>query len=415
MIIKSIIGREIYDSRGWPTVQCDITLEDGFTCSASVPTGVSQGNYEAKKLYDGGDRLWGRGVTKAVEIIDSIIAKKFVGRKPHAIDMDLELLALDGTPNKAYLGANTLLAVSMAIYRAHAYLENTELFEFIGHICGASTVSVPFPFFNLINGGMHARNALNIQEFMVVPVGTSDFRKALEIGATVFHELGEVLQKRNKQISFGDEGGYACSFTNEIEALDCLMEALELVQQKYNFFALIALDIAASTFYDHVSKCYVWSGQLLPTEELVEIYETLIERYPICSIEDGLADNDWDGWAHMYKRIGEKIQIFGDDIFATNLERIAQGIEQKIAHGAVIKPNQIGTVTETLQAISLCQKNNFATFISHRSGDTEDSFIADLAVGVSSGHIKSGAPCRSERLVKYNRLLAIEDYLMRSM
>lgn len=415
MHIKSLVGREIYDSRGWPTVQCDIVLEDGYFCSASVPTGLSTSSYEAKQLHDGGDRLWGRGVSKSVEIIDTTIAKKFIGRKPHAIDMDLELLAMDGTANKAHLGANTLLAVSMAVYRAHAYLEKTELFEFIGHICGASTVSVPFPFFNLINGGMHADSGLRIQEFMVVPVGTSDFKKAYEVGVTIFHELGEVLKKHNKRIAFGDEGGYSCSFTHDEEALDCLSEALEQAQQKYGFYALIALDVAATTFYDHVSKRYVWHDKLLMAEEMVGIYEKLADKYPICTIEDGLAEDDWQGWTYMKKRLGERVQLFGDDIFATNPERIAKGIEQKIAHGAIIKPNQIGTVTEALQAVSLCQKNNFATFVSHRSGDTEDSFIADLAVGVSAGHIKSGAPCRSERCVKYNRLLAIEDYLIRTM
>lgn len=415
MIIKSLIGREIYNSRGWPTVQCDITLEDGFTCSASVPTGLSVGSYEATQLYDSEQRLWGRGVTKAVEHIDTVIAKKFIGRKPHAIDMDLELLALDGTPGKSNLGANTLLAVSMAIYRAHAHLENTELFEFIGHICGASTVSVPFPFFNIINGGMHAHNNLRIQEFMVVPIGTSDFRKAIEVGATIFHELGNILQKQNKVIAFGDEGGYACEFEDEYEVLDTLLETFELVQKKYDFFALIGLDIAANTFYDQESARYLWKNQSLKSDDMIKMYEKIIEKYPICTLEDGLAEDDWDGWTRMHKKIGSKVQIFGDDIFATNPERISRGIEQHVAHGAIIKPNQIGTVTEALQVISLCQKNNFAPFISHRSGDTEDSFIADLAVGVSAGYIKSGAPCRSERLVKYNRLLAIEDYLIRAM
>lgn len=414
MNIKSLIGREIYDCRGWPTIQCDITLEDGFTCSASVPTGTSQSDYEAKELHDGGKRLWGRGVTKAIEIIDTTIAKKFIGRKPHAIDMDLELLNMDGTSNKSNLGANTLLAVSMAIYRAHAYIEKTELFEFIGHICGATTVSIPFPFFNIINGGMHAQSGLRIQEFMIAPVGTSDFRTTMEVGATIFHELGNVLQKRDKKLSFGDEGGYACQFANDQEALDCLMETLEIVQTKYDFFALIALDVAASMFYDHVTKKYVWGKDLLSSEELIEFYARLIEKYPICALEDGLGEDDWAGWTKLQKRIGNKVQLFGDDIFATNPERITQGIEQNIAHGTIIKPNQIGTITETLQTISLCQKNNFATFVSHRSGDTEDSFIADLAVAVSSGYIKSGAPCRSERLVKYNRLLTIEDYLIRS-
>lgn len=412
MKIKSLLGREVYDSRGWPTVQCEIVLEDGSTFIASVPTGLSQGAHEAKKLYDGGERLFGRGVHKCVNTIDNIIAPEFVGKKPHAIDMDLELLRLDGTTTKSKLGANTLLAVSMAVYRAHAHCEGVELFEFIGHICGADTVSVPFPFFNIINGGMHAHNALPIQEFMVVPVGTSDFRMAMEVGATIFHELGVALKKRDKQIVFGDEGGYACSFASELEALDILTETIDFVHQKYDFSAMIALDVAASTLYDHVSKRYLWKNELILSEEMVSVYEGLIAQYPICMIEDGLAEDDWNGWVYLKQRIGEKVQLFGDDLFATNPERIAQGIECGAAQGAIIKPNQIGTVTETLQAISLCQKHDMLTMVSHRSGDTEDSFIADLAVGASAGQIKSGSLRQSERLSKYNRLLAIEDYLM---
>lgn len=412
MKIKSLIGREVYDSRGWPTVQCEIVLEDGFACYATVPTGLSQGSHEAKKLYDGGERLFGRGVQQCVNIIDTVIAPEFIGKKPHAIDMDLELLSLDGTTSKSRLGANTLLAVSMAVYRAHAHCEGVELFEFIGHICGADTVSVPFPFFNIINGGMHAQNGLPIQEFMIVPVGTSDFRMAMEVGATIFHELGAALQKRDKQIVFGDEGGYACSFASEHEALDILTETIDLVHQKYDFSAMIALDVAATTFYDSASKRYHWKGELILAEELIVVYEELIAKYPLCMIEDGLAEDDWAGWVYLKQRIGDKVQLFGDDLFVTNPERIAQGIECGAAQGAVIKPNQIGTVTETLQAISLCQKHDILTMISHRSGDTEDSFIADLAVGSSAGQIKSGSLCRSERLAKYNRLLAIEDYLM---
>lgn len=411
MKIKSLVGREIYDSRGWPTVQCEIVLEDGARFSASVPTGLSQGSYEAKKVYDGGERLFGRGVQQCVNHIDNLIAPEFIGQKPHAIDMDLELLQLDGTTNKSKLGANTLLAVSMAVYRAHAYCEGVELFEFIGHICGADTVSVPFPFFNIINGGMHASNGLPIQEFMIVPVGTSDFRMAMEVGATVFHELGAALKKRDKTIMYGDEGGYACQFASECEALDILTETIDLVYKKYDFSAMIALDVAASTLYDHVSKRYLWKDELILAEEMVGVYEELLAKYPICMLEDGLAEDDWEGWMYLKKRIGDKVQLFGDDLYVTNPERIAMGIECGIAQGAIIKPNQIGTVTETLQALSLCQTHDILTMISHRSGDTEDSFIADLAVGSSAGQIKSGSLRGSERLAKYNRLLAIEDHL----
>lgn len=412
MKIKSLVGREIYDSRGWPTLECEIILENGFRCSASVPTGLSTGMYEAKSIYDGGDRLFGRGVQKCIHLIETIIAPEFIGKKPHALDMDLELLRLDGTQNKSHLGANTTLAVSMAVYRAHAHLENIELFEFIGHICGADSVALPFPFFNVINGGVHAHNALQIQEFMIVPIGTSDFRSAMEVGVTIFHELGEILKKHNKHLCFGDEGGYACQFKHEREALDILTETIEYVQKKHNMFALIALDVAASTFYDHISKRYLWNSQLIMSEELVMLYEKLVADYPLCMIEDGLAEDDWDGWVYLKQRLGEKVQLLGDDLFVTNPERIARGIELGCAHGSIIKPNQIGTVTEALQAITLCQQNNFATMISHRSGETEDTFISDLAIGTSAGQIKAGAPCRGERVAKYNRLLAAEDYLM---
>ncbi len=414
MKIKSLLGREVYDSRGWPTVQCEIVLEDDARVVACVPTGLSQGTYEAKKIYDGGDRLYGRGVQSAVENINTIIAPALIGKKPHAIDMDLELIALDGTAHKSRLGANALLAASMAVYRAHAYNERIELFEFIGHICGAQSVSLPFPFLNIINGGMHAANGLQIQEYMIVPVGTEDFRHAMEAGVTIFHELGAVLRQRGKQLAFGDEGGYACTFASENDALDCLNEALDRAHQKYNFYALIGLDVAASTFYDHVSKRYLWNGELIMAEELIAVYESFMEKYPLCLIEDGLAEDDWEGWTYFRQRVGEKMQLFGDDLLVTNPERIARAIECNAVHGAIIKPNQIGTVTEALQAITLCQKNGIATLVSHRSGETEDTFIADLSVGTSAGQIKAGAPCHSERLAKYNRLLAIEDYLLRA-
>lgn len=411
MKIKAILGREIYNSRGWPTVQCELILENDRSIYASVPTGLSQGSHEARKTYDEQERLWGRGVLQSVEYIDTVIAQELVGREPHAINMDLELIKLDGTADKSHLGANTMLAVSMAVYRAHAYLERIELFEFIGHVCGADTVTLPFPFFNMINGGMHANNKLRIQEFMVVPVGMPDFRTSMEVSATIFHELRTSLKNHKKMISFGDEGGYASQFSNDEEALDILSETVQRVHTMYGFHSLIALDVAATGFYDANKKYYEWHGEKLMTEELVARYEKLVDQYPICSIEDGLAEDDWDGWVYMVQRLKGKVQIIGDDLFVTNPTRISQGIELGAANGAVIKPDQIGTITETLQAIRLCHENNITTTVSHRSGDTEDAFIADLAVGTSSGQIKSGGLCRSERLAKYNRLLLIEDHL----
>lgn len=411
MKIKAILGREIYNSRGWPTIQCELVLEDGKVVYASVPHGLSQGSHESRAIFDEEERLWGRGVLKSVEYIENVIAPEFVGKDVHAIDMDLKLIELDGTIDKSYLGSNTILAVSMALYRAHAYAEGVELFEFLGHVCGADTVTLPFPFFNSINGGVHAQNKLQIQEFMIVPVGMSDFRSSMEVGATIFHELKTVLKKKKKHIVFGDEGGYASDFENEKEALDILSETIERVRQSHGYQALIGLDIAATEFYDSPSKRYRWGDEMILAEELVAIYEGFTRHYPICSIEDGLAEDDWDGWAYMMQRIKDNVQIIGDDIFVTNPNRIVEGIEKGIGTGCIIKPDQVGTVTEALQSIRLCQEHDLTTIVSHRSGETEDTFIADLAVGASAGQIKSGGLARSERIAKYNRLLIIEDHL----
>ncbi len=415
MNIKALIAQEIYNSRGWPTIQCEIILDDGYSAIASVPTGLSRGSYEACTTHDGGARLWGRGALKAVESIEKIIAPEFIGKPPHAINMDLQLLSLDGTPDKSHLGANVLLAVSMAVYRAHAHAENVELFEFIGHICGAESISLPFPLFNMINGGLHAQNELFIQEFLVVPVETENFKHSMEIGAVIFHELGKTLKLHGKELVFGDEGGYASHFSSDKEALDLLSETLENVHSLYGFKALCALDVAASRLLDSTLNRYNFGHQMQSSQEVVSYYEELINSYPICSIEDGLAEDDWAGWKLLTEKLGDQIQIVGDDLFVTNTERIAYGIEQKAATAVLIKPDQIGTVTESLQAIQLAKDHQLSTVISHRSGETEDSFIADLVVGTSAGQIKTGGLCRSERLAKYNRLLTIEDHLIRGM
>ncbi len=412
MKIAKVIGREIYDSRGWPTLQCEIILGNGARVQSSVPSGISRGRYEARELRDGDKRLWGKGVLKARENLEHIIAPELIGKEPNALEMDLKIIELDGTPDKSYLGANATLAASMAVYRAQALVEHLELYELIAYIIGAQSVSLPFPLFNLINGGQHADNNLQIQEIMVLPLGTASFRSSLEVGVLIFHELKNSLHKYGKTTSVGDEGGYASFFTSDKEALDILIETLDKIAYVPENKCAIALDIAASHLYNPTTKKYVWSGRSLSSQELIQEYEHLVTEYPIYSIEDGLSEDDWEGWKSLMEVFDNRIQIVGDDIFATSSLRIMYGIEKHVANAVLIKPNQIGTVTETLQAVQLCKTNNLNTIISHRSGETDDSFIADLAVGTSAGQIKAGGCSRGERLAKYNRLLAIEDSLM---
>lgn len=412
MKIVEIIAREIYDSRGWPTVQCDIILDDDSIVSASVPAGLSRSKYESRELRDGGKRLWGMGVLKAIDNIENVIAPELVGQEVHALDMDFKMIEIDGTPDKSHLGANAILAVSMALYRAHAHAEGVELYELIAYICGAESVTLPFPLLNVINGGLHSDSGLGIQEFMIVPVGAADFRSSLELSVTVFHELKNVLKKHGKSTAVGDEGGFAPHFRNYFEALDILMEVLDKVDAGEDGKCVIGLDVAASQLYDHTFGLYQWGDRKITTNELIGEYEALINQYPIYSIEDGLDEDDWAGWQSLTAILESKAQVVADDIFATNIHRIARGIEEKVSTGVIIKPNQVGTITETLQAIRECKESDLNTIVSHRSGETEDTFIADLAVGASVGQIKAGGCCRSERLAKYNRLLEIEDTLM---
>lgn len=413
MKIKAVHAREIYNSRGWPTVCCELVLEDGYVATASVPTGLSRGSYEAVTLFDGGDRLWGRGVRNCVKTIEEIIAPKLVGEELHAIHMDLKLIELDGTPDRSQFGANTILAVSMALYRAHAHQEQVSVFEFIGHVLGAESVTLPFPLFNVINGGLHANNGLQIQEFLVTPVGSTDFKTSMEYGVLFFHELGKTLTKYGKDPIIGDEGGYASRFAHDMQAFDVLIETITRVRETRGVDMRIALDVAASRFYDASAQVYRWDSKSLTSAELIEFYTTLIEKYPIFSIEDGLAEDDWEGWKLMTKVLGQTIQIVGDDLFATHASRISYGAETQAATAVLIKPDQVGTVTETLQAIRLCRESSLTPIASHRSGETEDTFIADLAVGASIGQIKAGGPTRGERMAKYNRLLTLEDRLQR--
>lgn len=408
------MAREIFDSRGLPTIECELILDETVQVTASVPSGLSKGPYEATELRDEEDRLFGLGVQKSVERLDQMISPLLIGREPSLIEMDIELIELDGTENKSNLGANTILAASMAVCKAQAITEGLELFEFIAYLCGFETVSLPCPLFNVINGGVHANNNLRLQEIMIMPVGLSSFHAAMDVGDTIYQVLKEKLKKAGKSTAVGDEGGFAPDFDDEYEAFDMLMAAIQEVELSNEGSIMIAIDVAASQFYDPKTQRYKWNGKKVNGETLLAWYEDLIRQYPIYSIEDGLGYDDWDGWSAMIKSIGSKIQVVGDDIFATNPNRIWEGINQKIATGIIIKPNQIGTITETLQAAKLCKEHDYYTVASHRSGETNDSFIADLAVGISAGHIKAGGCSRGERMAKYNRLLMIEDMLLLS-
>lgn len=411
MKITHVLGREIYDSRGMPTLECTLILEEGVQVSASVPSGLSRSSYEARELRDGGQRLMGAGVLRAIENLEQIIGPELIGKTPDLVSMDVKMIEMDGTPNKAFLGSNTILAASMAICKAQAYLNDMETYELIGHLCNADTVSLPFPMFNVINGGRHANNNLMIQEFLIVPTGAENFRHSFEIGVTVFQELKKILAKLGKSTSVGDEGGFAPHFDDDRQALDCIMSAIGHLDESLQDSVVIAIDVAASQLYDRATKSYRWRGKSISTQELIGIYSELLDSYPIYSIEDGMSELDPEGFTALMGRLGDSIQIVGDDLFATNITRIVEGIENNQANAVVIKPNQIGTVSETLQALVWCKENDVNTIVSHRSGETNDTFIVDLAVGASAGQIKAGGCSRGERMAKYNALLRLEDEL----
>ncbi len=409
MKIARLSGREIFDSRGVPALVCEIALDDGTFIAASVPSGASCGSNEAKELRDGGDRLGGKGLLKAVHNLDHIVAPALVGKEPDVMVADALLISLDGTSDKSKLGANVILAASIAVCKAQAAAHEREVFELIAELYGSDSISLPFPLVNVINGGAHANNGLAIQEIMLVPVGAQNFRISLEYALTVFHELKKILIKNNKATGVGDEGGFAPSFETVYEPFDYLSQALESTGLK-DFFVL-AIDVAASQFYNAESKTYQWEGKQLSSKEMVSFYQKLADTYPLYSIEDGMAEDDIEGWKELFNALGDKLQIVGDDIFVSQTKRIASGFTEGIANGVVIKPNQVGTVSEALEAITLCHAAGANVVVSHRSGETNDDFISDLAVGTSAGQIKIGGPCRGERMAKYNRLLYIEDIL----
>lgn len=416
MLITRILGREIYDSRGLPTIECELVLDNNIVIHAEVPAGTSCSNYEAKPLYDGGERVLGLGVRKAIENLETIIAPELINKEPNVVDMDIRMIALDGSEDKSYLGANTILAASIAIAKAQAVALNLQLYEFIAQLCSFESVIIPYTMFNVLNGGVHVDNNLRIQEIMLVPMGFPTCRAACEATCIVNQQLKKIIHEQGKKISIGTEGGYVLDFVNEREALDMLIEAIAKAGYTPKEQFKIALDVAASQLYQATTGTYSWSQQKsLTAQELVAVYRQLCQDYPIYSIEDGLDENDVDGWALMQKELGSSIQIVGDDIFATNPARIVLGMENELANAAIIKPNQIGTVSEALQAALLCKNNGFNTIASHRSGETEDTFIADFAVGANLGQIKAGGFMRGERIAKYNQILRIEDALQRSL
>jgi enolase len=409
--IEQIVAREILDSRGNPTVECEVLLEDGSLGSAAVPSGASTGEFEALELRDGDkSRYNGKGVLKAVDNVHEIIAPELVGLDGlDQVLIDQTMLELDGTDNKGKLGANAILGVSMATARAAANALLVSLFRYLG---GAYARVLPMPMMNILNGGSHAPNNVDIQEFMVVPVGGETFAESLRMGAEVFHSLKKVLSSRKLVTSVGDEGGFAPDLKGNEEAIQVILEAIEKAGYTPGEDVALALDCAASEFYEDGKYVLKKSdGSTLDAGQLTEMYRQWVEKYPLVSIEDGLDENDWEGWAVLTEALGDRVQLVGDDLFVTNTKRLQEGIDRRAANSILIKLNQIGTVTETLACIDLAKRNGFTQVVSHRSGETEDTFIADLAVAVSCGQIKTGSASRSERICKYNRLLRIEEEL----
>ena len=418
--IDEVRALEVLDSRGNPTVQVEVVLEDGSVGVAMVPSGASTGSFEAVELRDGDkSRYLGKGVLKAVENVNTIIRDKIIGMNAYdQIELDKTLIELDGTENKAKLGANATLGVSLAVAKAAANSLGMELYNYIG---GPNAKVLPTPMMNIMNGGKHADSTLSVQEFMIMPVGAKSFTECLRICAEIYHNLKKVLKEKGLATGVGDEGGFAPNVKDEDEALALIMEATQKAGYKPGEEIMFALDVAATEMYDEAKKIgkegmyHFWKiGVTKTTEEMIAFYEDLVNRYPIISIEDGLAEEDWEGWKELTNRLGNKIQLVGDDLFVTNIKRLQKGIDLGVSNSILIKLNQIGTLTETLDAIELAKKNGMTAVVSHRSGETEDTTLADVAVATNAGQIKTGAPCRTDRVAKYNRLLNIENDLGRT-
>ena len=411
--IESVIGREILDSRGNPTVEAEITLADGTVARGCAPSGASTGIYEACELRDGDkSRYLGKGVLKAVENVNVEIAEALQGMNVlDQTSIDKLLIELDGTPNKTRLGANAILGVSLACAKAGSLATGQSLYNYIG---GVSAKQLPVPMMNILNGGAHATNNVEIQELMIMPVSAPSFREALRRCAEVFHTLKNVLKENGTPAAgVGDEGGYAPNLKKDEDALKVIVQAIEAAGYKPGEDFKIAIDAASSEWWDEEQKCYVQpkSGKKLTQQQLVNMWKKFADNYPIISLEDGMAETDWEGWAMLTKAIGDRVQLVGDDLFVTNVERLSTGIEKKVANAILIKVNQIGTLTETLDAIQMANRAGYTAIVSHRSGETEDATIADIAVAVNAGQIKTGAPSRTDRVAKYNQLLRIEEEL----
>ncbi len=410
--IEDVVAREVLDSRGNPTVEVEVYLEDGTMGKAIVPSGASTGVHEAVELRDGDkNRYLGKGVLKAVDNVNLVIADEIIGYNVlDQVGLDKILIDLDGTPNKAKLGANAILGVSLAAANAAAEYCGLPLFQYIGGVNGKL---LPTPMMNILNGGSHADSNVDFQEFMIMPVGAASFREGLRMGAEIFHALKSVLKEKGLTTAVGDEGGFAPNLPNNEEALRVIMEAIQRAGYEAGKDVKIAMDPAASEFYDKESGLYHLKGEGVKktSSQMVDFYEDWINRYPIISIEDGLAEDDWEGWKEMTQRLGDRLQIVGDDLFVTNTERLREGIEKGVANSILIKVNQIGTLTETLDAIEMAKKAGYTAVVSHRSGETEDVTIAEIVVGVNAGQIKTGSLSRTDRIAKYNQLLRLEELL----
>ena len=415
--IDEVRALEVLDSRGNPTVQVEVVLEDGSEGVAMVPSGASTGSFEAVELRDGDkSRYMGKGVLKAVENVNTIIREKVIGMNAYdQLTLDKTLIEIDGTENKGRLGANATLGVSLAVARAAANSLGMELYNYIG---GCNSKVIPTPMMNIMNGGKHADSTLSIQEFMIMPVGAKTFKECLRMSCEIYHNLKTVLKAKGLSTGVGDEGGFAPNVKDEDEALALIMEAIEKAGYKPGEEVALALDVAATEMYDEAKKIgregdyHFWKiGVTKTCDEMIDFLEDLVNKYPIISIEDGLAEEDWDGWKKLTDRLGSRIQLVGDDLFVTNIKRLQKGIDMGVTNSILIKLNQIGTLTETLDAIELAKKNGYTAVVSHRSGETEDTTLADVAVATNAGQIKTGAPCRTDRVAKYNRLLNIENEL----
>ncbi|WP_456470699.1 phosphopyruvate hydratase [Caminibacter sp.] len=405
VVIDNVFADEVLDSRGNPTVRATVVLSDGNSASAIVPSGASTGVNEALELRDKDERYGGKGVLKACENVNTIIANELIGLSPYdQAEIDNIMIELDGTENKSKLGANAILGVSMAVARAAARSLNLPLYRYLG---GSNALVIPTPMLNIINGGAHADNDVDLQEYMIMPVGFSDFDLALRASSEIYHTLKKLLEADGHPTALGDEGGFAPNFKNNEEPIEYIMKAIEKAGYKPKEQIVIALDAASSEFYKDGKYVLAGENRTLSKEEMVEYYASLCEKYPIVSIEDGMAEEDWEGWKLLTEKLGDKVQLVGDDLFVTNKKLLQKGIDLGVANAILIKPNQIGSVSETMQTVRLAQRNGYNCIMSHRSGESEDAFIADFAVALNTGQIKTGAPARGERTAKYNRLLQI--------